>query len=53
MWVEGYVILIHGNSPVQSKYLLENIEDIDRAIHTFGRNRLSKNTVESIRKMLV
>ncbi len=53
VWVEGYVILIHGNSPVQSKYLLENIEDIDRAIHTFGRNRLSKNTVESIRKMLV
>ena len=53
VWVEGYVILIHGNSPVQSKYLLENIEGIDRAIHTFERNRLSKNTVESIKKMLM
>ena len=53
VWVEGYVILIHGNSPVQSKYLLENIEGIDSAIHTFGKNRLSKNTVESIKKMLM
>ena len=51
VWVEGYVILIQGNNPVQSKYLLENIEDIDRVIHTFGRNRLSKSAVESIRKM--
>lgn len=53
VWVEGYVILIHGNSPVQSKYLLENTGDIDRAIHTFGRNRLSKNAVESLRKMFM
>ena len=52
VWVEGYVLLIQGNSPVQSKYVFESIEDIDRAIHTFGKNRLSVHTVESIRNTL-
>ena len=52
VWVEGYAFLIQGNSPVQSKYVFESIEDIDRAIHTFGRNHLSVHTVESIRNML-
>jgi hypothetical protein len=52
VWVEGYVLLIQGNSPVQSKYVFESSEDIDRAIHTFGKNRLSVHTVESIRNML-
>lgn len=53
VWVEGYAILIQDNSPVQSKYLLESVKDIDRSIHTFNGNRLSKNTVESIRKMFM
>ena len=53
VWVEGYVILIRGNNPVQSKYLLGNIEDIDRVIHISGRNRLSKKTVDSIRQMFM
>ena len=53
VWVEGYVILIRSNSPVQSTYILQSVEDIDRAIHTFKRNHLSRDTVESIKKMLV
>lgn len=52
VWIEGYVLLIHGDSPVQSKYVFESIDDIDRAIHTFGKNRLSVHTVESIQNML-
>ena len=52
VWVEGYVLLIQGNSPVQCKYVFESVEDIDRAIHTFGKNRLSVHTVESIRNTL-
>ncbi len=52
VWVEGYVLLVQGNSPVQSKYIFESIEDIDRATHTFGRNRLSVSTVKSITNML-
>ena len=46
-------ILIRSNSPVQSTYILQSVEDIDRAIHTFKRNHLSRDTVESIKKMLV
>lgn len=52
VWIEGYIFLIQKNSPVQSQYILENIEDIDRAIHTFGKNRLSVCAVESIRNVL-
>ena len=52
VWVEGYAFLIHGNSPVESKYVLENTADIDKAIHTFEKNRLSVQTVESIKKLL-
>lgn len=52
VWVEGYTLLLHGNSPVQSDCVFESIEDIDRAIHTQGRNHLSARTVESIKNKL-
>lgn len=52
VWVEGYALLIQGNSPVDSKYILSSLSDIDAAIHTFGRNRLNAQTIESIRKLL-
>ena len=32
--------------------VLGNKKDIDKAIHTFGRNRLSKQNVDSIRRIL-
>lgn len=53
VWVEGYVILIQGNNPIESTYLLQNVEELDRVIHTYKRNHLSKYTVEEIRKMFV
>lgn len=52
VWVEGYVLLTKGNSPVESKYVLSSIDDIDRAIHTPGRNRLTKQQIESMAKLL-
>ena len=52
VWVEGYALLIQGNSPVQSTYILSSIDDIDRAIHTPGRNRLTKTQVENIVKLI-
>lgn len=52
VWVDGYVLLIHGNSPVQSGYVLSSIQDIDRAIHTPGRNCLSKQQTEAISNLL-
>ena len=52
VWVDGYVLLIHGNSPVQSGYVLSSIQDIDRAIHTPGRKCLSKQQTEAISNLL-
>lgn len=52
VWVEGYALLMHGNSPVQSTYVLSSINDIDRAIHTPGRNRLTKQQAENIAKLI-
>ena len=52
VWVDRYVLLIHGNSPVQSGYVLSSIQDIDRAIHTLGRNCLSKQQTEAISNLL-
>lgn len=52
VWVEGYALLMQGNSPVHNKYVLSSIDDIDRAIHTPGRNRLTKQQVDSIAKLI-
>ena len=52
VWVEGYALLVQGNSPAQSTYILSSIDDIDRAIHTPGRNRLTKTQVENIVKLI-
>ena len=52
VWVKGYAILLHGNSPVDSEYLLNSVEDIDRAIHTRDRTILNADTIETISKLL-
>ena len=52
VWVEGYALLIHGNSPVESRNMLSNSDDIDRAIHTPGKCRLTKQQVESIIRII-
>ena len=51
-WVEGYVIMIQGNSPVESEYILKNNSDIDRAIHNCSRRMLNKETVKRIVSLL-
>lgn len=52
VWVNGYAILLHGNCPVKSDYVLSSVADIDRVIHTPGRSRLNKATVDAIAKLL-
>lgn len=52
VWVSGYAFLLHANSPVENEYILSNKNDIDKAIHTPGKNRLKPHTVESIVKLL-
>ena len=52
VWVRGYAILLHGNSPVRSEFILNCTEDIDRVIHSRDRTLLSSNSVESIKNLL-
>ncbi len=48
VWVKGYVLFVQGNSPVQSEYVLSSLDDIDRVIHTFEKNRLTKTQTAKI-----
>ena len=52
VWVEGYVILLHQNSPVDSGYIISRLSDIDRAVHTKGKNHLRPKEIEQIIALL-
>lgn len=52
VWVEGYVILLHQNSPVDSEYIISSLPDIDRAVHTKGKNHLLPKEIEQIITLL-
>ena len=52
VWVEGYALLIQGNSPVDSPRVLKSLQDIDRAIHTEGRNQLDAQTIVAVERAL-
>lgn len=52
VWVEGYVLLIHNNSPVDCERVLESYEDIDKAIHRRTKNLLNQNKVLKIQELL-
>lgn len=52
VWVSGYAMLLHRNSPVESSYVLSSTNDIDRAIHTHDRRGLNRETVSKIALLL-
>lgn len=52
VWVDGYAMILGADSPVDSEYILSSVADIDHAIHTPRKQRISFDTVESIKKLL-
>lgn len=51
--IDGYVIFIRDNSPVNSKYIIPfKRAEIDRIIHTQGKNKLSNEQVEKISEII-
>lgn len=52
VWIRGYAMLLNGNSPVESEYMLNGTEDVERVIHTKERELLDMETVERIRNLL-
>ncbi len=53
VWVEGYAFFVQGNSPVHCNEVLETFDDIDKAVHTFNKNRLSVSDTEFIKEILL
>ena len=51
-WIRGYAILLQCNSPVDSPYVLNSIEELDRAIHTVGKRMLDLKTIDKIVSLL-
>lgn len=52
VWVDGYVILLHQNSPVDSGHVISSLSDIDRVIHTKGKNHLHSKEIGQIITLL-
>ncbi|MBQ4296838.1 MAG: NERD domain-containing protein [Clostridia bacterium] len=51
-WVRGFAFLVEENSPVHSEQILEDAEDIDRAIHTKDRELLDAGRIAAIARLL-
>lgn len=52
VWVDGYAILLHGNSPVKSDMVISSIDEFNNVIHTHRKNRLTQKDVEDIVNIL-
>lgn len=52
VWVDGYIIFLMNNSPINSEYVMKSAADVDRVIHTRGKNRLNMKDVDEIRRLI-
>ena len=52
VWIRGYAMLLNGNSPVESEYMLNGTADVERAIHTMDRRLLDEETVERVAALM-
>lgn len=52
MWVQGYVMLVNGGSPVVSDFVLSDTAEIDGVLHKRGRTALTRETVAKIKELL-
>ena len=48
VWTEGYVYLVDENSPVKSKFVLNNVKQIDRTIHTDTGKNYDDDTIKRV-----
>lgn len=52
VWIRGYAMLLNGNSPVDSRYLLNSIDEVEYAVHTKDRELLDAENIERITVLL-
>lgn len=52
LWVEGYVLFVNMNSPIESDYTINDECDIDDILHQKRKQNLSKRKIEEIVKLM-
>lgn len=52
LWIEGYVLFVNMNSPVESEYTINDQSEIDDILHLRRNQVLTKNPIEKIISIL-
>lgn len=52
LWIDGYVLFVNMNSPIESDYTINDESEIDIILHTKGRQNLNKKQIEKIVNIL-
>lgn len=52
LWIEGYVLFVNMNSPVESEYTVNDKSEIDDILHLRRNQVLTKNQIEKIISIL-
>lgn len=52
LWIEGYVLFVNMNSPVESEYTVNDKSEIDDILHLRRNQVLTKNQIEKIMSIL-
>lgn len=52
LWIEGYVLFVNMNSPIESDYTINDEAEIDNILHHKREQNLSKRKIEEIVKLM-
>ena len=48
LWINGYVLFVNMNSPINSDYTINNESELNSILHTRGGQTLNKKQIETI-----
>lgn len=52
IWIKGYAYLINNNSPIENEFIIQNVQNIDKAIHKKTKTHLNKTQISKIKDLL-
>ena len=52
LWISGYAYFINGNSPVDDDCVINDIDELDRIIHTPGNKFYDERLIHKVIKAL-
>lgn len=52
IWIKGYAYLINNNSPIENEFILQDVPNIDKAIHKETKTHLNKTQISKIKDLL-